>query len=114
VNVERRERDGLPVLAVEGEVDLSSSPQLRAGILGEIGPDRASLLLDLHGVTYMDSSGLATLVEALQTTRSHGGDLVLFGLTAQVRSIVELAQLHRVFRIADGEDEAVKELRGGS
>jgi anti-sigma B factor antagonist len=114
VNVERRERDGLPILAVDGEVDLSTSRELRARILGEIASDHASLLLDLHGVTYMDSSGLATLVEALQLTRSHGGDLALFGLTAQVRSIFELAQLHRVFRISDGEDEAVKELQGSS
>jgi anti-sigma B factor antagonist len=112
--VERREREGLPILAVEGEVDLSSSPELRSSILGEVAPDHASLLLDLGGVTYMDSSGLATLVEALQLARKHGGELVLFGLTKQVRSIFELAQLHRVFRIADGEDEAVKEIRGAA
>jgi anti-sigma B factor antagonist len=112
LNVERRERDGLPVLAVEGEVDLSTSPQLRSSILGEVAPGRASLLLDLGGVTYMDSSGLATLVEALQLTRSHGGEIVLFGLTPQVRSIFELAQLHKVFRIAEDEDGAAKEVRG--
>ena len=93
-------------------MDLSSSPQLRASILEEVSPGSASLLLDLGGVTYMDSSGLATLVEALQLARSHGGDLVLFGLTSQVRSIFELAQLHKVFRIAEDEDGALKELRG--
>jgi anti-sigma B factor antagonist len=114
MQVERREREGIPILDVDGEVDLSTSPRLRVLVLAEIGPGRASLLLDLGGVTYMDSSGLATLVEALQLSRAHGGALALYGLSDQVRRIFELSQLHKVFRIAAGEDEAVRALGGGA
>lgn len=57
------------------------------------------LVIDLSGVPYMDSSGVATLVEALQAARKSGAKLVLCGLTPRVRSILEISRLDTVFSI---------------
>lgn len=113
MEVESREVAGRPVLDVRGDVDLSSSPKLRDAILEAVGPRSPSLAVNLAGVTYMDSSGLATLVEAFQTTRTHGGHLVLFGLTDRIRRIFELAHLDHVFRILADEQAALADLEGG-
>ena len=59
----------------------------------------AKLVLDLSGVPYMDSSGVATLVEALQTQRKAGNKLVLCSLQPKVRGIFEIARLNMVFDI---------------
>ena len=95
------------VLVIDGDVDLSTSPILRAEIMSSVQKKRPSVAINLAAVAYMDSSGLATLVEALQITRRHGGALALFGLSDRVQRIFELARLHQVFKIHLDELSAV-------
>ena len=82
-----------------GDVDLSRAPSLREqiSVVQNRRPNR--LIIDLSGVPYMDSSGVATLVEALQVARRTGGKLILCGLQDKVRSIFEIARLDAVFLI---------------
>jgi anti-sigma B factor antagonist len=68
----------------------------------------ARLVLDLSRVPFMDSSGVATLIEALQLQRRAGSKLVLHGLQPKVRGIFEIARLDTVFTIVDGADAAQK------
>jgi len=113
MEVRNRTVDGRTILDVEGDVDLSSSPELRSSVLDLVGPDRPSLAVNLAKVSYMDSSGLATLVEAFQITKTHGGRLVLYGLSERLRHIFELAHLHTVFQIRPDEAAALDEMGGG-
>lgn len=98
--------DGL-VLRPEGDIDLARSPELRQRLRSELERGHRRLVLDLSGVPYMDSSGVATLVEALQRSRTAGCRLLLAGLTPKVRSIFAISRLDTVFQILDSVDAAL-------
>lgn len=92
-------QDGVVVARPVGEVDLASSPTLRTKLTQIVSESPARLVLDLSQVPYMDSSGVATLVEALQQSRRHSTVLVLASLQDRVRSVFEIARLDTVFDI---------------
>lgn len=85
-------------LFVRGDVDLSNSSQLRKTILSALKTSPL-VKVDLVDVTYIDSSGIAALVEGLQYANSHDKTFTLTKLSEQVRSIIELARLDQVFTI---------------
>lgn len=87
------------LIRVLGEVDMSSSPKVREALIGLTKQQIPAIVVDLTGVRYMDSSGIATLVEGLQETMSYGGKFRLAGLTPKVRQVFELARLSDVFEI---------------
>ena len=90
-----------------GEIDLSRAPSLRVQ-LAELQRQRpAKLIIDLEHVPYMDSSGVATLVEALQMARRSNTKLILCAMQDKVRSIFEIARLDMVFTIVVSREEAV-------
>ncbi len=84
---------------VTGDVDMSTSAQLREA-LHRLTKEKVRLIeVNLAGVPYMDSSGIATLVECLQQCNAYGGQLVLAQMTENVRSVFELANLLSVFTV---------------
>jgi len=89
--------DGCIVYAT-GEIDLSNSHQLRKTILAALKTDQ-KVFVDLSGVNYIDSSGIASLVEGLQFAKSKGKQFVLTKPSKQVKAIMELARLDKVFTI---------------
>ncbi len=97
--------DGV-ILRPVGEIDLSCAALLRQklGVAQSDKPQR--LIIDLSEVPYMDSSGVATLVEAMQIARRNSTNLVLCALQSKVLSIFEIARLDMVFKIVDTLDEA--------
>ena len=100
--------DGVVVRPV-GEVDLARSPYLRKALATANSAKPRRLIIDLSSVNYMDSSGVATLVEALRTAQRNSTKLVLAALQPRVRSIFEVARLETVFTIVDSAplDETV-------
>ncbi len=88
------------VLRLKGDVDMNTSPQVRNNIseVFKQGGSKA-LLINLSGVRYMDSSGIATLVEAMQNCMKQGMRLRLVEPSAPVRDVFELARLGSVFEI---------------
>jgi len=95
------------ILKIKGDVDLYSSPQVRKEVITLITKINKNLLVDLAEVTYMDSSGVATLVEALQLTKKRGGKLKLFSLGSTVKDVFELSRLDKVFDICDNQQQAL-------
>lgn len=95
------------VLTPKGDVDMAKSPLLRKAIGDAMKPAPARLVLDLSAVSYMDSSGLATLVEALQNSRKSNVTLALCALTPRVRSILEIARLNTVFSLFESREKAL-------
>jgi anti-sigma B factor antagonist len=87
------------VIAPEGEIDLSNSPLLKEQFDPAIAAQCPRVIVDLSGVSYLDSSGLAVLIEAQQSVQSYGGSLALCGLRESVRHIFAIARLDQVFRI---------------
>lgn len=95
------------VVTPVGDVDLTASPLLRQELKKVQGARPIRIIVDLGQVGYMDSSGLATLVEAMQQARKTGARIVLCALTNRVRSIIEIARLDSVFVIAGTVDEGL-------
>ena len=87
------------ILALDGEIDLNERPQVQERLWPLLNTKMPKVLVDLSGVSYIDSSGLALFIEAMQKVQSYGGSFALFGLRPSVRNIFELARLDQVFRI---------------
>jgi len=85
--------NGLDVLAIDGEIDLACSPELRAVLHAFAKKKVRALVLDFAGVVYVDSSGLATLVEYVRLAQPFGGKFGLVGVSDRVRTIFDLVRL---------------------
>lgn len=100
------EEQGYHIVALAGEIDLESSPKARQILLETI--DRsAKVLIDMASVTYIDSSGIATLVEAFQRTKKKGGHLAFICLSSAVVRVLTLARLDKVFVIHADIESAI-------
>jgi anti-sigma B factor antagonist len=87
------------VVALEGEIDLHQSAQVLARLDPLISARSPIIRVDLAGVTYMDSSGLATMIDAMQRTQAYGGEFVLAAIRPNVMKVFQIARLDQVFRI---------------
>jgi anti-sigma B factor antagonist len=94
------------VIALAGEIDLHRSPEVKELLQPLIQTRVPRILIDLSGVSYIDSSGLAVFIEALQRVMAYGGQLGLFGLQESVRHIFEIARLDQVFQLFSDEAAA--------
>ena len=85
-------------IAVTGRVTVDSSPQLRAVVLEVLRRGAAPLtVIDLSGVSYLDMSGLATLLESLKAARERSVKLRVTGMNGEARNLAEIAQLDAIF-----------------
>ena len=100
------EMDDKLLVRLSGDVDLEHCVPVRQLLLDAVGRGR-DLLIDLSGVTYVDSSGIASMVEALQLASKNGTALKLFSAPDQVRRVFELARLDQVFGIHPNLDAAL-------
>ncbi|MFG0314277.1 MAG: STAS domain-containing protein [Phycisphaerales bacterium] len=105
VDIERR--GGATILSPRGDVDMSRAPSFREHMRLAQASKPGRLVIDMGSVEYMDSSGLATLVEAMRNTKSQGIELVLCALNPRVLAIFEIARLHQFFRIVPTVADAV-------
>jgi len=97
----------IQVLELSGELDYHSSPELREKLSELTAKQAPKILVNLSGIDYMDSSGIATFVEAFQKTKRYQGRLILAELTATVRGVFEIAKLDSIFEIAPTVAEGV-------
>lgn len=95
------------MLPLEGEIDLHVSPAVTAALNAMIEKKPKQLIIDLTKVSYIDSAGLATFIEAMQKIEAYGGKFALAGLQETVRSIFEISRLDQVFQIFPDVDTAL-------
>ena len=101
----RVEQDAL-VIAFEGEVDLEHSPKAREVLLEGIKQGK-QVFVDMSGVTYIDSSGVASLVEAFQRAKGEGANFALVAVNPAALRVLQLARLDKVFAIHDTLAEGI-------
>jgi anti-sigma B factor antagonist len=101
-----QDSNGFLIIKLSGEIDLQHSPKLRQVLQAKIHDRVPVLLLDFTEVNYIDSSGLATLVEYFKNARPYSGRLAVAGLSNRVRSIFDLVRLSEIFGIYAGVAEA--------
>ena len=94
------------VLSLSGDIDLQHAPKVRKGLLDAVG-ERRDVVVDLARVSYIDSSGIACLVEAFQTARRNGTGFALAGVSPAALRVLELARLDKVFTIHPSVDTAL-------
>jgi anti-sigma B factor antagonist len=95
------------VLPLKGEIDLHVSPTVTASLNEMIEKKPERFVVDLSDVSYIDSAGLAALIEAMQKVEAYGGKFMLAGLQETVRSIFEISRLDQVFQIFPDADAAL-------
>jgi anti-sigma B factor antagonist len=97
------------VVDVKGDIDLYNSPEVRKVILEELKEKKTPrVIVNLSGVRYIDSSGVASLVEGLKVSRTLSSRFMLYGLSPAAREVLELSRLIRVFEVYASEEEALK------
>jgi anti-sigma B factor antagonist len=106
MNYKTREERGAMVVSFEGDVDLQSSPEARKVLLETVGKG-LPIMVDLSQVGYIDSSGVASLVESFQAARKAGQSLILVSVSDGARRVLELARLDKVFTIRDSLDDGI-------
>jgi len=108
VQIAVRRIDKTTILDVSGDIDLASSPEVRKALLRELRVNRIPrVVLNLKEVRYIDSSGVASLVEGLKASRDTGSRFILFGLSSLAREVLQLSRLLKVFEIYDNEEQAL-------
>ncbi len=108
MQISARRSDNMTIFDISGDVDLAHSPELRKALLRELRELRTPrVVLNLLKVRYIDSSGVASLVEGLKASRDVGSRFILFGLSTSAREVLQLSKLLKIFEVYDNEEQAV-------
>lgn len=97
--------NGVPLLALDGRIDAETAPELRRRLHQHLREEAPRLILDLSGVEYMDTGGLATLIEAQLTVDKLEGQLVVVGLPDRIRAVFSIGHVMDMFTVVEGEDQ---------
>jgi anti-sigma B factor antagonist len=108
MKIEIKDQEGAKIIALSGDIDMYTSPELRKHLLLLSDQKSPAIIVDLQNVTYIDSSGIATFVEALKHMRSYGGRLKFLCIPVKVKQIFTFSKLDKVFEIYGGMEDALK------
>lgn len=112
MDISTRQNGASTVVDVIGDITLYNSPEVRRVVLSLFQVKSAPrVIVNLTRVNYIDSAGVASLVEGLKVARDRKSSFALFGLSRTAREVLELTRLIKVFEVYDSEEDA---LRGGS
>ena len=107
MKINEKQKSEVHIFELTGELDFHTSPHLRDRLHEVVSKKIPKIVVNLKKVSYIDSSGLATFVEAFQKIKRYNGKLILAELAPSVRSVFEIAKLDSVFLLAGSEDEAL-------
>jgi anti-sigma B factor antagonist len=103
-----RRLDQATIFDITGHIDLANSPELRKVLLKELRENKTPrVILNLTGVRYIDSSGVASLVEGLKAARDANLRFILYGLSPAAREVLQLSRLIKIFEVFDNEQQAL-------
>jgi anti-anti-sigma factor len=102
--------NGKTVLMPQGDVDLSSAPQLRMALTPALESENSRVLIDLSGVGFMDSTGVGVMVNALNRIKQKGGAIAFCSATPRVHRILQIAGLLRALPLYESRSEALSAL----
>ncbi len=106
--ISERTADDVTVLQLDGRLDAAEALQVKQRVESLIAKKNVRIVFDLGSVTFVDSSGLGSLVACLRSVSKADGDVRIAALKDQVRAVFELTRLHRIFEVFDAADDAVK------
>lgn len=106
MNITTDKKNDVTICHVDGEINITTSPQLRKTFDEFIHNNTAKIIVDFSSVSYIDSSGLATFIELFQRLKKNGGKFRIYNMNQKVRNIFEVTKLHKIFEIFDTLDAA--------
>lgn len=105
MDIQTIEKNGNYKIQVSGQVDLYTSPNLRKAILESVDKSKDIVIVQLSQVEYMDSSGVATLVEGLRSATKQKKSFQILSPSHAVRKVLNLSRLETVFTITESNEE---------
>ena len=100
--------NGVEIIKLDGKITIGSGDQQLREVIGNaMSAPNAKILLDMSGVTTIDSSGIGELVGSYTTVTNRGGRLKLLHLPAKLNELLHVTQLITVFEVYDSEQEAL-------
>jgi len=109
MDISTRQVGSATIIDVVGDITLYNSPQMRKVLLDLLKEKRVPrLIINLTSVRYIDSAGVASLVEGLKVSRDMKCGFALFGLSRTTREVLELTRLIKVFEVHDNEQDALR------
>jgi anti-sigma B factor antagonist len=100
------------VVAVRGEIDLFTAPDLKAVLLGAIDAGKSRIVVDLTETAFLDSTALGVLIGAVKRVRARDGALTIVNTDANIAKTFEITGLDQIFTITPTRDEAIAALDG--
>lgn len=113
MNCQSRSVNNVTLLDISGRVDISSATTLKQKLIQISGQSSTNVVVNLENVNFMDSSGLAVLVQGMHRCREYGGDLLLCSPQKPVRMVFELTRLDKALQIFEDEHEAIARFQDG-
>lgn len=107
INVAAREEAGKSVLAVTGEVDVHTAPELDAALTQVVEAGKYQIVVDLSGVEFLDSTGLGVLVKALKRVREHDGALAVVATTDRISKVFRITGLDSAIGLHESLESAL-------
>lgn len=106
--LEEERNDKAAVCVLKGDIDINTSLQLRKSFEELVNREEKKVLVDFSAVTYIDSSGLATLIEMYQRLKKIQGKVRFCGMNEEVKNIFEITKLYKLFDIFDNRQSALE------
>jgi len=110
MQIAKTEENGITIISVDGEVDLTSSPELRSAFDELIDAKVKKVVVDFEKSDYIDSSCLATLIEMQERMEDIEGDMAIANISDRVKSIFEITKVDKLFKIFDSKQEALEQI----
>jgi anti-sigma B factor antagonist len=108
MEISTREAGNATVVDITGDITLYNSPEVRRVLLDLLKAKHVPrVIVNLEKVKYIDSAGVASLVEGLKTSRDLKSGFALYGLSKTAREVLELTRLIKVFEVYDNEADAL-------
>ena len=107
MKTEIKHEDNISIVAVNGEVDALTTPELARAIVDQIADGNVYLVVDLTGVEFMSSAGLRTLLAAVKESRSQGGDLRIASINPGIDKLLKMSGFHNIAKVFTSNADAV-------
>ena len=114
LKIEKRQVDGITIVLCQGRIMFGDEANALRDFLKEALTESPRMVLNLSGVTYIDSGGLGTLVGVYSSVRAAGADIKLTGLGPRLHDVLQITKLATVFQVFNSEQEALTALGRGA
>lgn len=109
MQIKEQNVNDVTVLAVDGEIDLNSSPTMRKKFEELINKNVSKIIINFQNVSYIDSSGLATVIEMLQRLKKVQGQLRLTNMSEKIKNLFEITKIDKLFQMYTSEQDALRD-----